>query len=270
MRCNTLSLYESRSDVALKLYLQDFNASVGPGHLRPAVMILPGGGFSGHLEQEGEPVALCFLALGYQAFVLEYSVGVFSRLPNPIIDAALALATVKQNAEQWGVDPDRIFLVGLGSGGFVALGLACHWDNERILGAVSRQILQKVESYSALKPSGVVLAHPLLDVAEVLDNLMRREEMGQQQSIWLRQVLFGSGPIGDLWTFENFIQESTPPMSVWRNKDYLFDCPLATGRILERSKLVEHEMAYHEYGSTPNDIRWAMDVDRWIRSRGEG
>ncbi len=40
----------------------------------PAVVVVPGGGYDHVSPREGEPVALRLLAMGYQAFVLNYSV----------------------------------------------------------------------------------------------------------------------------------------------------------------------------------------------------
>ena len=40
---------------------------------RPAVLILPGGGYAHVSDREGHPIALSFMQRGYQAFVLDRS-----------------------------------------------------------------------------------------------------------------------------------------------------------------------------------------------------
>ena len=58
---------------------------------RPAVLVLPGGGYEHCSDRESEPVALTFLWAGYQAFVLRYSLGERSAWPRPLALAAAAL-----------------------------------------------------------------------------------------------------------------------------------------------------------------------------------
>ena len=59
---------------------------------RPAVLILPGGGYEYCSQRESEPAAMQFLAAGYQAFVLEYSTAEHAANWQPMIDAARAIA----------------------------------------------------------------------------------------------------------------------------------------------------------------------------------
>ena len=46
-----------------------------PNWKRPAVIIVPGGGYEKVSRREGEPTAMQFIARGFQAFVLNYTVG---------------------------------------------------------------------------------------------------------------------------------------------------------------------------------------------------
>lgn len=55
---------------------------------RPAIIILPGGGYSYCSEREGEPVAYPFLSAGYDVFILFYRTGEKSAWPAPLEDAA--------------------------------------------------------------------------------------------------------------------------------------------------------------------------------------
>ena len=68
-----LYLYDDNPDVRLTTYCLDSPElmAVGP---RPAVLVLPGGGYFSCSDREAEPVALAFAAMGYHAFVLRYSV----------------------------------------------------------------------------------------------------------------------------------------------------------------------------------------------------
>ena len=71
-------------------YIQTYIADKINGYKRGAVLIIPGGGYAEICsEREGEPIALAFMAHGFNAFVLHYSVGgvVF---PEQLIQASKA------------------------------------------------------------------------------------------------------------------------------------------------------------------------------------
>ena len=87
---------------------------------RPAVLILPGGGYQVCSDREAEIVAFAYLAVGYQAFVLRYSVKDNAKWPNPLNDYEQAMDLIKQNAEKWHVSKDRIAVVGFSAGGHLA------------------------------------------------------------------------------------------------------------------------------------------------------
>ena len=104
---------------------------------RPAVLVLPGGAYSMCAELEGEPVALAFLAKGFQAFVLRYTT--CRRFEPAWNDALAALDLIRQKAGDWQIDPAKIAVCGFSAGGH----LAC------ALGALAKE-----------KPRALVLGYP--------------------------------------------------------------------------------------------------------------
>src|SRR5688572_19481702 len=87
-----------------------------------AVIICPGGGYQLIVTpEEGTDVAREFNKAGITAFVLKY------RLPNdtimidksigPIQDAQMAILLLRKRASEWGIDPNKIGIVGLSAGG---------------------------------------------------------------------------------------------------------------------------------------------------------
>lgn len=77
----------------------------------PAVVVVPGGGYDHVSPREGEPVALRLLAMGYQAFVLNYSVAP-AVYPLALQELARAVDTVRSHATEFCVDPNRITVMG--------------------------------------------------------------------------------------------------------------------------------------------------------------
>ena len=100
-----------------------------------AVMICPGGGYSilasGH---EGEEVARWFNGMGVAAFVLKY------RLPDerimtnqhevPLMDAMQGMKLIRQNATRYGIDPQKVGVMGFSAGGHLASTMATHVGQE--------------------------------------------------------------------------------------------------------------------------------------------
>jgi len=87
-----------------------------------AVIILPGGAYA-HLsgDLEGRDVAVWFAAHGFRAFVLAYRLASQGYpLPVPLIDARRAVQTVRARAQDYGIDPNHIVIIGFSAGGHLA------------------------------------------------------------------------------------------------------------------------------------------------------
>lgn len=85
--------------------------------LRPAEIIVPGGGYLSIDGQRSEKIALSALAKGNQVFILNYRVGApFAHLPMPAMDLSEAIAHIDTHAALYGVDSSNLTLVGEGTG----------------------------------------------------------------------------------------------------------------------------------------------------------
>ena len=71
MKIETLAIHGA----SLTVYLRDAEEVMPMAQARPLVLVVPGGGYSHVSPREGDPVAVRFLAAGYHAAVLRYSVG---------------------------------------------------------------------------------------------------------------------------------------------------------------------------------------------------
>lgn len=112
------------NDATLTCYVQEPSPELTTAALRPAVLILPGGGYFMTSDREAEPVALAYLAEGFNAFVLRYSVGAESPFSMSFADAQSALAHVRDNAAELHIDPAKVAAVGFSAGGHLASSLA--------------------------------------------------------------------------------------------------------------------------------------------------
>lgn len=108
---------------------------------RPAVLVIPGGGYQFCSDREAEPVGFCYLKAGFDVFILRYSVGKDAVWPNPLRDYESAMRYIRIHADEWHIDTERIAVVGFSAGGHLA-------------GAAA--------AISEIKPAAAVLGYPVL------------------------------------------------------------------------------------------------------------
>jgi acetyl esterase/lipase len=100
-----------------------------------AMLICPGGGYWNlYWQLEGEEVATWLTSLGMTGIILKYRV---PRAPDeprseparrPLQDAQRAVSLVRSRAKEWGIDPQRIGMVGFSAGGHLALATATSFE----------------------------------------------------------------------------------------------------------------------------------------------
>ncbi|MEQ1829684.1 MAG: PKD domain-containing protein [Pirellula sp.] len=100
-----------------------------------SMLICPGGGYWNlYWELEGEEVAKWLTSQGITGIILKYRV---PRRPDedktqparrPLQDAQRAVSLVRSRAKQWGLNPDRIGMIGFSAGGHLAIATAMNFD----------------------------------------------------------------------------------------------------------------------------------------------
>ena len=136
MRTEFITLNEERN-VTLTAYLQEVGGEFYYIKNRPAVLILPGGGYQMCSDREADPVVFPYLKAGYQAFILRYSIKKDAVWPQPLLDYEQAVTLIRENAEKWHVIPDKISVIGFSAGGHLASAaatLSVNRPNAAILG----------------------------------------------------------------------------------------------------------------------------------------
>lgn len=130
---------------------------------RPAVIICPGGGyevvcFSG----EGNPMMNYMEAKGYVSFVLKYRTAP-NRYHGPQEDLALALQYVREHAEEYGVDPQNVMLMGFSAGGHLCASLGCLY--REIAEALQEETGSNLEP-ETVRPDKLCLGYPVITFGE--------------------------------------------------------------------------------------------------------
>lgn len=119
----------NNSEAIMTAYLLDHSPEFSNIATRPAVLIFPGGGYYVTSDREAEPIAMAYLAEGYNAFILRYSVGKESSFKAALIDAEEAIAHERENADEWNTDQNKIAVIGFSAGGHVAASLGTMGKN---------------------------------------------------------------------------------------------------------------------------------------------
>jgi acetyl esterase/lipase len=231
------------------------------------VVILPGGGYSYVvIDKEGRDVARWFNSIGINAFVLKY------RLPNttahrfgpeiPLRDAQHAMRLVRRRAAEFGVQPDRLGVIGFSAGGHLASTLATHFD------AGQPDAAAPVDRASC-RPDFLILGYPVISMDEAVTHAGSRTE------------LLGKHPGADLiQRFSNELQvtSNTPPVFLVAATDdkavkvdnslRFYAAARAAGVPVE---LHIFERGGHGFGIRTNNragAAWPALCASWLRARG--
>ena len=99
MRVEQIVLNEKRN-VTLTVYLQEVGGEFRNVVKRPAMLVLPGGGYQMCSDREADPVAMPYLKAGYQVFILRYSVRADAVWPNPLEDYEQAMELIRSSESE--------------------------------------------------------------------------------------------------------------------------------------------------------------------------
>jgi acetyl esterase/lipase len=86
----------------------------------PVILWLCGGGFTAVDSDVWLPELVYFAKQGYAVVSAEYSTSYQTRFPEQVEDVKLAIRFIKAHSKEYGVDPERIALMGESAGGYIA------------------------------------------------------------------------------------------------------------------------------------------------------
>lgn len=203
-------------------------------HPRPAIVICPGGSYRFLSQREADPVAVAYLAYGFDVFILRYSIREHARGLAPAIDAARAVRWVRAHAEELGVDPERVAILGFSAGGHVAAQLATHWQDEDLVAA------ERAE-YAGLRFLGLAANEGLMDHSSRPDALIAS------------YAVLGTGwkndgdPALTYLDLYDAVSPDCPPSFVWTTAEDEVVPPSQSARFAAALEAQGVEVEYHEY-----------------------
>lgn len=150
----------SLPETKLVTYIQEPSPSLAI-RKRPLILICPGGGYTMTSDREAESIALQFLAMGYHAAVLRYSCAP-AQYPTALLELASCMVLIRNKAEEWQVDSEKIIVQGCSAGGHLAACLGMFWNQDFIAEGIGL----KKEKQKLLRPNGMLLCYPVITSGE--------------------------------------------------------------------------------------------------------
>ena len=178
-------------------YCLDNSSEIDPNRKRPSVLVIPGGGYEMTSDREAEPIAMQFLAAGFNAFVLRYSVKP-SIFPVALLEAAEAMRRIRTHADEWHCDADAIAMIGFSAGGHLAANLATSASDD-VLAAHGYDA-------DAVRPNGLMLAYPVVTSGPLAHRGSFDALLGDRKA---------DPEALDAVSIEKHIDAKTPPVFVW-------------------------------------------------------
>ena len=198
-----ITLWEKYPEATLTSYVYD-NAGDLKADPRPAMIVCPGGGYRALSSREAEPIVSEFFAEGMNVYLLRYSTKENAANYAPLIQAALAIKYVRENAELHNTDPSKVFICGFSAGGHLAASSGILWNIKEVRDAIG--VTDGTAPEGINKPTGMVLSSPVITAGDYahkgsINNLCGTTEPTKEQM--------------DRFSLELHVDETTAPAFVW-------------------------------------------------------
>lgn len=251
----------------------------GSNSLKTAIIVCPGGSYHWlDKKNEGRKVGEWLKANGIAAFVLHYRVaGIFAywshyrvlwrgnRHPDMIQDVQRAIQLVRERAEVWGIDPNRVGVMGFSAGGHLAAMAALYGDTNFLS-------LLSIPTTVDVRPNFVAPIYPVVTFHD--------KRYAHKRS---RKGLLGELPqykkrMQDSLSLELHIPSDCPPFFIvnckndpivkYQNSE-LLDSALTVHGVPH--KYIQYETGGHGFGAsnvkgTPEVQQWRNEFIAWLRA----
>lgn len=209
MKNEKIYFYE-KSD---KVYLEVFIAKESERYSikkRPFILICPGGGYHGCSPREAEPVARAYMAKGYNAGILYYSVKENTEslyngdidVAKPHYEVAKSICIIRDNAEKWNIEKDKIAVIGFSAGGHLAGCSSILWNDKKLL-----KVLNCEEGYN--RPDAAILSYPVITSGEKAHRGSFVNLLGD----------FSTEENLERYSLEKQVDSSCPPTFIWHTSE---------------------------------------------------
>lgn len=163
---------------------------------RPAVLVIPGGGYSRTSEREAEPIALRFLTRGYAAFTLYYTCAPRG-FPVALREAAMAMRYIRENADAFDVEPSMVAAMGFSAGGHLCGMLGTMYDSPETA---------DIGTADMIRPDALGLCYPVLIA------------WGHTHEGTFRNISMGDPELRKRLSIDKQVRADMPPVFLWHTR----------------------------------------------------
>ena len=210
----------SLEGASLYTYILDNSPEIGI-EKRPILVLCPGGGYEMTSDREAEAVAVQFMAMGYHVAVLRYSVKP-ATYPTALLELGKSVVYLREKAEEWNIDTDKLIIQGASAGGHLAASYAMLWQENFVSEALG-------VSKERLKPNGLMLSYPVITSGEYAHRDSFKNLLGDQYD-----------SLVDWVSLEKRVSKDTPKTFVWHT--YTDDCVPPENSLLLVDALKKHNI----------------------------
>ena len=182
----------------LYTYFLDSSIEMRPNEKRPVILMCPGGGYEMTSDREAEPMAMQFLAMGYHVAVLRYSVCPV-RYPAALLQVAESVLYLKEHADEYHIDPEKIVVQGCSAGGHLAANYGIAWNSPFLT-----KLMGMENDPERLCVAGLLLCYPVITSGEKAHEESFRNLLGEQYEEKKEEL-----------SLENQVTPDTPPTFLW-------------------------------------------------------
>lgn len=179
-------------------YFLDSSIEMRPNEKRPVILMCPGGGYEMTSDREAEPMAMQFLAMGYHVAVLRYSVCPV-RYPAALLQVAESVLYLKEHADEYHIDPEKIVVQGCSAGGHLAANYGIAWNSPFLT-----KLMGMENDPERLCVAGLLLCYPVITSGEKAHEESFRNLLGEQYEEKKEEL-----------SLENQVTPDTPPTFLW-------------------------------------------------------
>ena len=182
----------------LYTYFLDSSIEMRPNEKRPVILMCPGGGYEMTSDREAEPMAMQFLAMGYHVAILRYSVCPV-RYPAALLQVAESVLYLKEHADEYHIDPEKIVVQGCSAGGHLAANYGIAWNSPFLT-----KLMGMENDPERLRVAGLLLCYPVITSGEKAHEESFRNLLGEQYEEKKEEL-----------SLENQVTPDTPPTFLW-------------------------------------------------------
>lgn len=182
----------------LYTYFLDSSIEMRPNEKRPVILMCPGGGYEMTSDREAEPMAMQFLAMGYHVAILSYSVCPV-RYPAALLQVAESVLYLKEHADEYHIDPEKIVVQGCSAGGHLAANYGIAWNSPFLT-----KLMGMENDPERLRVAGLLLCYPVITSGEKAHEESFRNLLGEQYEEKKEEL-----------SLENQVTPDTPPTFLW-------------------------------------------------------